>query len=166
MPEITPEFLADQGVQFVRVLWCDNGNVIRAKAIHIGALARHWQSGVGLSMAQQAVPVMADAPAAGSGLGPVGEVWLVPEWSTLKLLPYAPSHARVIGNMVKDGQPWPWCPRNFLQRMVQAAAKLDLEIQATFENEFYLLQKRAIACFRLTKPPLLLACQWICISLS
>ncbi|NEQ30688.1 MAG: glutamine synthetase [Leptolyngbya sp. SIO4C5] len=142
MSEISPEFLAERNVRFVRVLWCDNGNVIRAKAIHVGALKRHWQRGVGLSVAQQAVPATVDAPAAGSGLGPVGEVWLVPDEATLTVLPYAPSHARVLGNLVKDGRPWPWCPRGFLQRMVQAAADLGLEIQAAFENEFYLLQKQ------------------------
>ncbi|MFE4107391.1 glutamine synthetase family protein [Almyronema epifaneia] len=141
MPEISPAFLADQGVRFVRVLWCDNGNVIRAKAIHVGALTQHWHKGVGLSVAQQAVPVMVDAPAADSGLGPVGEVWLVPDEPTLTVLPYAPSHARVLGNMMQAGQPWPWCPRNFLRRMVQAAADLDLQVQAAFENEFYLLKQ-------------------------
>jgi hypothetical protein len=60
---------------------------------------------VGLSAAQQAIPVVADAVAPGIGLGPVGEVWLMPDWATLQRLPYAPGQARVMGNMVSDGQP-------------------------------------------------------------
>ena len=140
MPDTIAESLQAQGVRFVRVLWCDNANVIRGKAIHITALSRHMPHGVSLSAAQQAIPVMVDAVAPGSGLGPVGEVWLRPDWSTLTMLPYAPSHARVLGDMVKDGQPWPWCGRQFLKRMIQAAAVLDIEVMAAFEPEFYLLR--------------------------
>lgn len=128
------------GVRFIRVLWCDNANVIRGKAIHIGALSHHLEHGVGICAAQQAIPVMYDAVVPGSGLGPVGEIRLVPDWSTLRQLPYAPSHARVIGDMVKDGLPWSLCPRNFLKRMVAEAQAQGLEVMAAFENEFYLLQ--------------------------
>jgi hypothetical protein len=64
--------LTSAGIHFVRVLWCDNANVIRGKAIHLGALQHYLTDGVGISAAQQALPVMYDAPAIGSGLGPVG----------------------------------------------------------------------------------------------
>jgi glutamine synthetase len=134
------ESLKANHIRFVRVLWCDNGNVIRAKAIHWGALSHHWQQGVGISQAQQAVPAMYDAPAAGSGLGPVGEVRLIPDWSTLKVLPYALGHARVLGNMMLDGEPWALCPRFFLQRMLHQAQQAGFTFKAAFENEFYLVQ--------------------------
>jgi glutamine synthetase len=137
------DWLEEQGVRFVRVLWCDNANVIRGKAIHVSALRRYGKHGVGLSVAQQAVPVMYDAPALESGLGPVGEVWLRPDWSTLQILPYMPSHARVLGDMVQQDQPWSVCPRQFLKRMVQAAAEMDLTVKAAFEPEFYLLRPAA-----------------------
>ncbi|WP_263975224.1 hypothetical protein [Leptolyngbya sp. 7M] len=96
--------LEAENIRFVRVLWCDNANVIRAKAFHVDFLAEHQTQGVSISIAQQAIPVMYDAVAAGSGLGPVGEAWLVPDWATLNSLPYAPGHAlvhnRVIGRFV------------------------------------------------------------------
>lgn len=138
--------LREGKTRFVRVVWCDNGNVIRGKAIHGDALMRQLEAGeacaVGLSAAQQAIPVVADAVAPGSGLGPVGEVWLVPDWETLQMLPYAQGQARVMGEMVKDGQPWPWCARQFLRRMVQRAADQGFAIKAAFEPEFYLLKQR------------------------
>ncbi|MEA5451345.1 glutamine synthetase family protein [Leptolyngbya sp. CCNP1308] len=137
--------LREGKARFVRVVWCDNGNVIRGKAIHIDALTRQLEGGeavaVGLSAAQQAIPVVADAVAPGSGLGPVGEVWLVPAWETLQMLPYAPGQARVMGEMVKDEQPWPWCARQFLKRMVQRASDQGIAIKAAFEPEFYLLRR-------------------------
>ncbi|MFB8791084.1 MAG: glutamine synthetase family protein [Potamolinea sp.] len=129
------------GVRFVRILWCDNANIIRSKAVHRGSLADYLEHGVGISAAQQAIPVMYDAPAAGSGLGPVGEVRLVPDWDTFTPLPYAPGHARVMGDMVKDNSPWNLCPRNFLKAMVADAKSEGLEVIAAFENEFYFLRQ-------------------------
>ena len=133
--------LDSAAVRFVRIVWCDNANVIRAKAFHTAFLEEHQDWGIGISIAQQAVPVMADAPAPESGLGPVGEAWLVPDWSTLALLPYAPGHARVMGKMMREGQPWALCPRSFLQRMIAQAQAIGLEVKAAFENEFYLLSR-------------------------
>lgn len=141
MPDDILKSLQDQSIRFLRIVWCDNANVIRSKALHATALPQRLATGVGLSAAQQAIPVMADAVAPGSGLGPVGEVWLQPDLATLQLLPYAPGHARVMGNMVRDGQPWPWCTRQFLQRMVRQAAAAGLAIKAAFEPEFYLLKQ-------------------------
>ncbi|HEY9652890.1 MAG TPA: glutamine synthetase, partial [Coleofasciculaceae cyanobacterium] len=133
----------ESGVRFVRILWCNNANIIRGKAVHRKTLPDYLQHGVGIWAAQQAIPVMYDTPVSESGLGSVGEVRLVPDWNTLMPLPYASGHARVMGDMVKDGQPWNLCPRHFLRRMVAEAEREGLEVIAAFENEFYLLQQTA-----------------------
>ncbi len=130
-------------IQFVRILWCDNANIIRGKAVHRKTLSEYLTHGVGISAAQQAIPVMYDAPVTGSGFGPVGEIRLVPDWSTLNPLPYCPGHARVMGDMMLNGVPWSLCPRHFLKRMVAEANQEGLEVIAAFENEFYLLQRTA-----------------------
>ena len=140
MSEKVLELLEEEQVRFVRILWCDNGNAIRGKAVHRDRFSSCLEHGVGISEAQQAVPVMLDAPAPGSGLGPVGEVRLVPDLDTCTLLPWAPGHARVMGNMVRDGKPWPLCPRHFMRRMILAASEMGIEVTAAFENEFYLLR--------------------------
>src|SRR5262245_39268089 len=100
MAEEPAHSLEASGVRFVRVVWCDNANIIRAKAFHSLMLGNFYKHGVGITAACQALPVMADAVVAESGLGPVGEVRLIPDWATLTPLPYAPGHARVIGDMV------------------------------------------------------------------
>lgn len=135
--------LEASGARFVRFVWCDNANVIRAKAVHINCGVPALKSGVGITTAMQAVPVMYDAVVAESGLGAVGEVRLMPDWDTLTLLPYAPGHARVMGNFIDRGQPWAHCPRAFLKRMIAEAGRDGLEIRAAFENEFYLLRPTA-----------------------
>jgi glutamine synthetase len=132
--------LEASGVRFVRVVWCDNANVIRAKAIHVSVLAHYREHGVGITVAQQAIPVLYDAVIPETGLGPVGEARVVPDWLTVTPLPYAAGHARVLGDMVVDGRPWGLCPRTFLKRMVAEAKGAGLGVMAAFENEFYLLR--------------------------
>lgn len=135
--------LEEHGARFVRVLWCDNANVLRAKAIHVPSLPGYLEHGVGITRAQQALPVMFDAVVPETGLGPIGEIRLMPDWKTLTPLPYAPGHMRVMGDMYFDGQAWPVCPRGFLKRMIDEGQKAGFEIKAAFENEFYLLRTHA-----------------------
>jgi len=137
--------LEASGVRFVRILWCDNANVIRGKAVHSTSGFESLKHGVGISAAMQAVPVMADAVVSESGLGPVGEIRLVPDWSTFVPLPYAPGHARVLGDMMRNGKPWAYCPRDFLKRMIAEAVREGLEPRGAFENEFYLVRREGDA---------------------
>lgn len=127
-------------IRFVRVVWTDNANVIRAKAIHRRALANYVKHGVGITAASQAMPAMYDCVLPDSGLGPIGEIRLVPDFDTLTPLPYAPGHARVMGDMMLNGEPWAHCPRGFLKRIAAGAAREGFEVMAGFENEFFLLR--------------------------
>jgi len=143
--EALKQKLKDANIKFIRILWCDNANVIRAKAAHIDFLDDCIKNGVGITMAQQALPVMYDSVIPESGLGPVGEVRLMPDWATMTLLPYAEGHAQVLSDMVisETGKVWEHCPRGFLRKQVQKLAGLGLVIQAAFENEFFLLRRTA-----------------------
>ena len=140
MKQALIKLLKASGIKFLRVLWCDNANVIRGKSIHIDSISAHMEHGVGISAAQQSVPVMYDGISPGSGLTPVGEVRLVPDWDSFNVLPYAPGQARVIGDMCQLGKPWPCCPREFLRKMVIQARDEGIEFLASFENEFYLFE--------------------------
>lgn len=133
------ERLEEAGVEWVRILWCDHANLIRGKAVHVSLLGNGLPEGVGISVAQQALPVMHDSVARDSGLGPVGEARLIPDWSTLKLLPYAPGQAQVIGDMRMGRRAWEHCPREYLREQIAALAKAGLSAKAAFENEFFLL---------------------------
>lgn len=129
--------------KFIRVLWCDNANIIRAKALHIDALKNldsEDELSVGISRAQQGVPVMYDGLVDGSGLDPVGEITLKGDLSTLTSIPHVPGHSRVMGDMIENGDVWGNCPRGFLKRMISDAKEDGLEIKSAFENEFYLVK--------------------------
>jgi glutamine synthetase len=136
---MTSEQLKASGTRFLRILWCDNANIIRGRALHI--TNPDLQRGTAISRGQQAVPVMFDSVIAESGLGPVGEVQLRPAWETLTTLPYCPGHAQVLGEMFDGEVPWAHCPRNFLKTQLRRLGEYDLTLQVAFENEFFLLKR-------------------------
>jgi glutamine synthetase len=129
-------------VRFVRFVMADNAGLIRAKAVHTRWIEDSAQ-GIGITVAQQALPVMYDAVAADSGLTPAGDVFMCADWETFRILPYAPGHARVLTDIYDGDRPWAHCPRSFLRRMIARAAGQGLHIKAAFENEFYLLRPEA-----------------------
>jgi glutamine synthetase len=129
---------AEAGVRLVRFLYCDNGGVIRGKATHVDGLAARLRSGIGLTVAMQAMSLL-DQLAPVEGMGPVGEIRLVPDPATFTLLPYAARSAAMHVEMRGlDGQPWGACPRAFLRRQIGALAAEGMELQAAWELEFSL----------------------------
>lgn len=127
-------------VRLIRFLYCDNGCVIRGKMAHIDSLARRMETGIGLTVAMQAMNML-DQLQPVEGMGPVGEIRLVPDPASFCLLPYAPHSAAMMCDMLSlDRRPWAACPRSFLKRMIERAAGQGLTIQASLENEFSLLR--------------------------
>jgi glutamine synthetase len=75
------------------------------------------------------------------GMGPVGEIRLVPDPDSFVVLPYAPHSAAMMCDMLTlDRHPWGACPRSFLKRMIARAAQQGLTVQAALENEFSLFR--------------------------
>ncbi len=127
-------------VRLIRFLYCDNGCVIRGKLAHKDSLAKRMETGIGLTVAMQAFNML-DQLQPFEGMGPVGEVRLVPDPNSFVVLPYAPNSAAMVCDMLTlDRQPWAACPRGFLKRMIARAATNGLTFQATLENEFSLLR--------------------------
>ncbi len=129
-----------QEVEFLRILWCDNANIIRSKAIYLNRGNVKPPFKVGISAAQQGVPVMYDGVVPDSGLSPVGEIELEADLSSFSKIPYAPGNARAMGFMKKEGDVWDCCPRGFLDRIIREFSSEDMYVKASFENEFYLLK--------------------------
>src|SRR5947209_1338807 len=73
------------------------------------------------------------------GMGPVGEVRLVPDPVTFRVLPYAPhTGAMLVDHVLLDGTPAPVCQRSFLKRMEDRLAERNMRLEVSFENEFSL----------------------------
>jgi len=135
------------GVRLVRFLYTDNGGVTRGKSTHIDSLRSRINDGIGLTVAMQAMNML-DQLAAVEGMGPVGEIRLIPDPETFRVLPYAPHSAAMTVDMCyNDGSPWDACPRSFLKKQIDACAAAGFTVQAAFECEFTLATHNADGTF-------------------
>ena len=94
------------GLRLVRFLYCDNDGVIRGKATGMSGLARRLQTGIGLTVAMQAFSLL-DHLAPVEGMGPVGEIRLVPDPQTFVVAPYSVATGVVLVDMLTlEGAPY------------------------------------------------------------
>lgn len=131
----------NSGVRLVRFLYCDNGGVIRGKTTNAARLADRMADGIGLTVAMMAMNSL-DQLQPVEGMGPVGEIRLIPDPQSFAVLPYSPHSAAMSCDMIgHDRAPWGGCARSFLKRMRERAAERGLSMQATFELEFSLARQ-------------------------
>jgi glutamine synthetase len=125
-------------LRLVRFLYCGNDGTVRGKASGMRGLEGRIESGIGLTVAMQAMNGL-DQLQPVEGLGPVGEIRLVPDPETFRVLPYAPrTGAMLVDHVLLDGTAAPQCPRSFLKRMTGRVAERGATVEASFENEFSL----------------------------
>jgi glutamine synthetase len=140
-PEEVVAACREADVQLVRVLYCDNGGVVRGKAVHVDRLPDRMHTGIGITVAMQAMNSL-DQLQPVEGMGPVGEVRLVPDPDTFTVLPYAPRTAAMLADHVGlDGEPYPGGPRPFLKRMAARLADRGTVLSCAVENEFTLARQ-------------------------
>ena len=131
----------EAGLRFVRFLWCGNDGTVRAKSSARHGLEGRLEAGIGLTVAMQAMNGL-DQLQPVPGMGPVGEIRLVPDLDTFRELPYAPHTGAVLTDHVQlDGVPAAVCQRSFLKRMEARVAERGLVLRVSFENEFSLAAK-------------------------
>jgi glutamine synthetase len=128
----------EAGLRLVRFLWCGNDGTVRAKASAVYGLEDRIRTGIGLTVAMQAMNGL-DQLQPVEGMGPVGEIRLVPDPETFRVLPYAPHlGAMLVDHVQLDGEPAPVCQRSFLKRMEGRLAERGAKLEVAFENEFSL----------------------------
>ena len=128
----------EAGLRLVRFLWCGNDGTVRAKASSLHGLDGRIRSGIGLTVAMQAMNGL-DHLQAVEGMGPVGEIRLVPDPQTFRILPYAPrTGAMLVDQRTLAGEPAPVDQRAFLRRMTDRLAERGARLEVAFENEFAL----------------------------
>jgi glutamine synthetase len=125
-------------LRLVRFLWCGNDGTVRAKASSVRGLEDRIRTGIGLTVAMQAMNNL-DQLQPVEGMGPVGEIRLVPDPSTFRVLPYAPRlGAMLVDHILLDGSAAPVCQRSFLKRMEERLFERGARLEVAFENEFSL----------------------------
>ncbi len=133
----------EAGIRLVLFLWCGNDGTVRAKSSALRGLEGRIQSGIGLTVAMQAMNGL-DQLQPVNGMGPVGEIRLVPDPSTFRGLPYAPhTGAMIVDHVQLDGSPAPVDQRSFLKRMEATLDERGMKLEVAFENEFSLATRDA-----------------------
>src|SRR5580704_4640158 len=137
MTDVQPRAMQER-ISLTRFLYADHGGIVRGKAAATARLAERIESGIGHTRAMMAMSMM-DELAPVDGMGPVGEVRIVPDPATFVPLPYAPRAAAMLADQVNpDGSGWDGCARTFLKQAIAELATEGYELRASFEPEFTL----------------------------
>src|SRR5260370_26286498 len=126
------------GVALVRFLYADHGGIIRGKSASAPMLAARIRTGIGHTVAMMAMSML-DHLQPVDGMGPVGEVRILPAPATFVPLPYAPGAGAMLADQVQPGgEPWDGCARTYLKQAIAELATEGYAVTAAFEPEFTL----------------------------
>lgn len=142
MNKATYLLLREADTEFLTVLWCDYANMIRGKSIHKNLFLTVNDFPVSISKAQLGVSAIGDYVIPASGYIPVGEIFLRPDWETLRVLPYLKHFASVYADMYISGIEFLSDPRVILKNAIRQLSGLGLELKVAFENEFTLFDSK------------------------
>ena len=88
----------EEEIEYLRILYIDNTGVIRGKMSSTETMEEDLESGTTFVACMQSAFGILDAIAPDSSFGPVGELKLIPDLETFKILPYAEKAASIIGD--------------------------------------------------------------------
>lgn len=127
-----------EGISLVRFLYADHGGIIRGKSASASMLPARMTTGIGHTVAMMAMSML-DHLQPVEGMGPVGEVRIMPDPTTFVPLPYAPGAAAMLADLVQPGgEPWDGCARTYLKGAIAELAGDGYALTAAFEPEFTL----------------------------
>jgi len=133
----------ETNVSLVWFLYADHGGIIRGKAATAPMLPARIVTGIGHTVAMMAMSML-DQLQPVDGMGPVGEVRIMPDPATFVPLPYAPGAGAMLADQVlPSGEPWDGCARTYLKQAIAAAAADGYAVTAAFEPEFTLGRREA-----------------------
>ena len=133
-PDEVMQYIAEEDVKFIRMAFCDIYGNQRNAAIMAGELPRAFAHGIAF-----------DASAvSGFDMDVRSDLFLRPDASTLKELPWRPQHGRVAHMFCDivhpDGSPFAGDARSLLRRETEKAAELGYTFRFGTEMEFYLFK--------------------------
>ncbi|KAJ5175404.1 protein fluG [Penicillium canariense] len=151
-PKIDPQKCLDEflqqntTVQFVRLQWQDYSGLLRARIVVLS----HFRSLIAAEKPLHVPPIGFHCIVDNNlvpWLDPTGAHLLLPDYTSLRLLPGRPRYAVLMCGVVETRpsspqQNWDLCPRHALANVVHAAMSLfDVEFLVGFEVEFEILHR-------------------------
>ena len=145
----------DAGVDRVRVHFTDLLGVSRNKVVPTSVLDEVCEDGINFCISAFCVDHAGDV-IEGTGLGAeldFRDAQVVPDLSTLTVVPWERSTAIAIGDVVMDGEPLPASPRQLLRRAADELAVRGLRAVAGHELEFFILRPNGSGYEQYAKQP-------------
>jgi glutamine synthetase len=135
--------VADNGIEFLFAQFVDMHGKPSAKLVPAHHLDDLLTEGAGF----------AGFAAGDIGQGPDDpDMIAMPDPSTLTILPWRPTVARLACDVVVEGQEWPYCPRTILRRALARAAEQGYELKIGAELEYFLLRRAEDGSLQLADP--------------
>jgi glutamine synthetase len=133
------ETLITQGVRAVAVTIVDNAGVARVKTVPVRLLERAARWGIGLTPAFGVFMVNDSITASAAVGGPTGDLRLMLDPAAIRVLKAQPGWAWAPADQfTQEATVFPCCQRSFARRMVEQAARVDLEFRVGSELEWFL----------------------------
>lgn len=120
----------ENSIDFVFASFTEVRGKSSAKLVPISELDSLFENGAGF----------AGFAAGEIGQGPHSpDIEVIPDPSTLRLVPFQPGLAHLIGDARVEGKEWPFCPRTILRRQLDRAREMGYVFKVGFEAEFMLV---------------------------
>ncbi|TWF49373.1 glutamine synthetase family protein [Neorhizobium alkalisoli] len=138
------------GLETIRLAFVDQHGVPRGKAITVESLASVFRNGMAMTstllLKDTSHRTVFDVWAGDIGFGEgqltgAGDVLIVPDPATFRILPWSPHSASILCDLYhKDGSFMPFCSRGILKRAVSALEKTGRQLVCGLEVEFYVFR--------------------------
>lgn len=133
-------FLKEKNVKLVEFVYVDYDGIARCKTISVEKVKAHLISGIGITKAMFAMNVH-DKLLKIDDMTAVGEVRLVPDLTSIRIVPGFPNVATVMCNHFQtDKTPYIVDPRVLLKKELEEFSKMGIHTVGTYENEFTLFK--------------------------
>lgn len=129
----------DEDISLVRLLYVGNDGITRGQTVNTTELSEALEAGISLPTSVQSL-APPDDRVVGGQYDTVGEVRLIPQPRTFRILPYEAETAGMACSIqTLDGNPWPADPRSALSSYLSDLADKGYEAVTAFESEFHLM---------------------------
>ena len=137
------KIVKDNGIEFLFAQFVDMHGKPSAKLVPAHHLDDLLTEGAGF----------AGFAAGDIGQGPDSpDMIAMPDPTTLTILPWRPTVARLACDVTVEGEPWPYCPRTILRRALARAADQGYELKVGAELEYFLLRRADDGSLQLADP--------------
>ena len=144
------EDIKKKNLKFVRTVYCDQHGISRGKVLPVTHFLDSLANGIACTHALFAMdtaniiylPVFADDGGFGNDeMGGAGDMLMVPDPATFRILPWAPDTGWVLCDLyLKSGKPMPFSPRALLNRQLKRLEQAGYELIIGLEVEFHLFR--------------------------